>query len=207
MSRQISRRQYTDLYGPTVGDAIRLGDTNLFAVVEEDKTVYGEEAVFGGGKTIRDGMGANSRLARSYDIPDTVITNVVILDYTGIYKADVAIRDGRIFAIGKAGNPDTQDGVDIVIGVSTEVIAGEGKILTAGGIDTHIHFIAVDQIPTALASGLTTMIGGGTGPRRAPRRRRLRRASGTFTGCCSPPTSGRSISACWPKATARIRPC
>lgn len=164
MSKQLSRRQYTDLYGPTVGDAIRLGDTNLFAVVEEDKTVYGEEAVYGGGKVIRDGMGANSRLSRSYDIPDTVITNVVVIDYTGIYKADVAIRDGRIFAIGKAGNPDVQDGVDIVIGVSTEIISGEGKILTAGGIDTHIHFIAVDQIPTALASGLTTMIGGGTGP-------------------------------------------
>lgn len=164
MSVKLSRRQYTDLYGPTVGDAIRLGDTGLFAVIEKDLGTYGEEAVFGGGKVIRDGMGANSRLARAYGIPDTVITNVVVLDYTGIYKADVAIRDGRIFAIGKAGNPDTQDGVNIVIGVSTEIISGEGKILTAGGIDTHIHFIAVDQIPHALASGITTMIGGGTGP-------------------------------------------
>ncbi|HZK04454.1 MAG TPA: urease subunit alpha [Actinomycetaceae bacterium] len=164
MSMKVSRRQYTDLYGPTTGDAVRLGDTELFAVVEEDKTVYGEEAVFGGGKTIRDGMGENSRKMRSEDIPDTVITNVLILDYTGIYKADVALRDGRIFAIGKAGNPDTQDGVDITIGVATEIIAGEGKILTAGGIDTHIHFIATDQIGTALASGVTTMIGGGTGP-------------------------------------------
>ena len=164
MSQKIQRRQYTDLYGPTTGDAIRLGDTNLFAMVEHDMTTYGEEAVFGGGKVIRDGMGANSRVPRSEDIPDTVITNVVILDYSGVYKADVALRDGRIFAIGKSGNPDTQDGVDITIGVSTEIIAGEGKILTAGGVDTHIHFIATDQIETALSSGVTTLIGGGTGP-------------------------------------------
>ena len=164
MSMKVSRRQYTDLYGPTTGDAVRLGDTDLFAFVEEDKTVYGEEAVFGGGKTIRDGMGQNSRRMREEGIPDTVITNVIILDYTGVYKADVAVRDGRISAIGKAGNPDTQDGVDIVIGVSTEIIAGEGKILTAGGIDTHIHFIATDQINVALSSGVTTLIGGGTGP-------------------------------------------
>lgn len=164
MSQKLQRRQYTGLYGPTTGDAVRLGDTNLFAVVERDETTYGEEAVFGGGKTIRDGMGENSRVARAHDIPDAVITNVVILDYTGIYKADVALRDGRIFAIGKAGNPDTQDGVTITIGVSTEIIAGEGKILTAGAIDTHIHFIATDQILTALSSGTTTLIGGGTGP-------------------------------------------
>lgn len=164
MSMNVSRRQYTDLYGPTTGDAVRLGDTNLFARVEEDKTTYGEEAVFGGGKTVRDGMGQNSRRKREDDIPDTVITNVVILDYTGVYKADVALRDGRIFAIGKAGNPDTQDNVDIVIGVATEIIAGEGKILTSGAIDSHIHFIATDQIGVALSSGITTMIGGGTGP-------------------------------------------
>ena len=164
MSQIIQRRQYTDLYGPTTGDAIRLGDTNLFAMVERDMTTYGEEAVFGGGKVIRDGMGANSRVPRSENIPDTVITNVVVLDYTGVYKADVALRDGRIFAIGKSGNPDTQDGVDITIGVATEIIAGEGKILTAGGVDTHIHFIATDQIATALSSGVTTLIGGGTGP-------------------------------------------
>ena len=164
MSQTLSRRQYTELYGPTTGDAVRLGDTNLFAVVEDNKTVYGEEAVFGGGKVIRDGMGQNSRFARAHDIPDTVITNALIVDYTGIYKADVALRDGRIAAIGNAGNPDTQDGVDITIGVSTEIIAGEGKILTAGGIDTHIHFIAVDQISVALSSGVTTLIGGGTGP-------------------------------------------
>ena len=164
MSKQVERRQYTELFGPTTGDAVRLGDTDLFAVVEHDKTVYGDESVFGGGKVIRDGMGQNSRSPRSADIPDTVITNVVILDYSGIYKADVALRDGRIQAIGKSGNPDVQEGVDITIGVSTEVIAGEGKILTAGGVDTHIHYIATDQIGTALASGVTTLIGGGTGP-------------------------------------------
>ncbi len=164
MSQQLSRKQYTDLYGPTTGDAVRLGDTNLFAVVEKDHAVYGDESVFGGGKVIRDGMGQNSRVTRSEDIPDTVITNAMVIDYSGIYKADVAIRDGRIQGIGKAGNPDLQDGVDITIGVATEIIAGEGKILTAGGIDTHIHFISTDQFGVALASGLTTMIGGGTGP-------------------------------------------
>ena len=164
MSKQLSRRQYNDLYGPTVGDAVRLGDTNLFANVERDLTTYGEEVLFGGGKSIRDGMGHNSRSMRDEGIPDTVITNVLIIDHSGIYKADVALRDGRIHAIGKAGNPDVQAGVDITIGVSTEIIAGEGRILTAGGIDTHIHFIATDQFEVALASGLTTMIGGGTGP-------------------------------------------
>lgn len=164
MSLELTRRQYTDLYGPTTGDAVRLGDTSLFAMVEEDKTVYGDEVVFGGGKVIRDGMGQNSRCKREEDVPDTVITNVIVLDHTGVYKADVALRDGRIFAIGKAGNPDTQEGVNITIGVATEILAGEGKILTAGGIDTHIHFISIDQIPTALQSGITTMFGGGTGP-------------------------------------------
>ncbi|HHU09657.1 MAG TPA: amidohydrolase family protein [Intrasporangiaceae bacterium] len=164
MSQKIERRQYVELYGPTTGDAVRLGDTDLFAKVERDLTVYGDESVFGGGKVIRDGMGQNSRVTRSEGIPDTVITNALIVDYSGIYKADVALRDGRIQAIGKSGNPDVQDGVDITIGVATEVIAGEGKILTAGGIDTHIHFISTDQIEVALASGLTTMIGGGTGP-------------------------------------------
>ena len=164
MSLEISRRQYTDLYGPTTGDAVRLGDTNLYAVVEKDLGTYGEEAVFGGGKSIRDGMGLNSRNLRETGIPDTVITNVLIIDHSGIYKADVALRDGRIHAIGKAGNPDVQAGVDITIGVNTEIIGGEGRILTAGGIDTHIHFIATDQFEVALASGLTTMIGGGTGP-------------------------------------------
>ncbi|MGF6835913.1 urease subunit alpha [Paenarthrobacter sp. TE4293] len=164
MSFDIPRRQYAELYGPTTGDAIRLADTELFLEIEKDYTVYGEEVVFGGGKVIRDGMGQNGRLTRSEDIPDTVITNVIVLDYTGIYKADVALKDGHIFKIGKAGNPQIADGVDIVIGASTEIIAGERKILTAGGIDTHIHFISPEQVPTALCSGVTTMVGGGTGP-------------------------------------------
>ncbi|MDP9889436.1 urease subunit alpha [Pseudarthrobacter enclensis] len=164
MSFEIPRRQYADLYGPTTGDKIRLADTDLFLEIEQDRTVYGEEVVFGGGKVIRDGMGQNGQATREEDIPDTVITNAVILDYTGIYKADLALKDGHIFRIGKAGNPQITDGVDIVIGSSTEIIAGERKILTAGGIDTHIHFISPEQVPTALASGVTTMIGGGTGP-------------------------------------------
>ncbi|BDH56819.1 hypothetical protein MTP03_17580 [Tsukamurella sp. PLM1] len=164
MSFELTRREYADLYGPTVGDAVRLADTELFATVEKDYTVYGEEVVFGGGKVIRDGMGQDGVLVREQDIPDTVITNVLIIDHTGIVKADVALRDGHIFAIGKAGNPQISDGISIIIGVATEVIAGEGKILTAGGIDTHIHFISPDQIATALTSGVTTMIGGGTGP-------------------------------------------
>lgn len=164
MSLELPRRQYVDLYGPTTGDAVRLGDTDLFAVVEEDRTTYGEEAVFGGGKVIRDGMGSNSRRTHQEKVPDLLIDGALVIDHTGIYKADIAITGGRITGIGNAGNPDTQDGVDIVIGVQTEVIAGEGKILTAGAIDTHIHFIATDQFQTALASGITTMIGGGTGP-------------------------------------------
>ncbi|MFP5311886.1 MAG: urease subunit alpha, partial [Actinomycetes bacterium] len=164
MSLDIPRKQYADLYGPTTGDAIRLADTELFLEIEKDLTVYGEEVVFGGGKVIRDGMGQNGQATRDEDIPDTVITNAVVLDYTGIYKADVALKDGHIFKIGKAGNPQITDGVDIVIGASTEIIAGERKILTAGGIDTHIHFISPDQVPTALSSGITTMVGGGTGP-------------------------------------------
>lgn len=164
MSFELSRERYASLYGPTAGDAIRLGDTELFAEIEKDLTTPGEEAVFGGGKVVRDGMGQNSHLVRDVGVPDLVITNVVIIDWTGIYKADVAIRDGHIQKIGKAGNPNTMAGVDIIIGVATDVIAGEGKILTAGGIDTHIHFISPDQIETALTSGITTMIGGGTGP-------------------------------------------
>lgn len=163
--RAIPRDQYAQLYGPTTGDRVRLGDTGLFAEVEGDRTVYGDEVVFGGGKVVREGMGQNGRVTRAdARVPDTVITNALILDYSGIYKADVALRDGHILAIGKAGNPLVQDGVDIVIGASTEIIAGERKILTAGGIDTHIHYISPDQVPTALASGVTTMIGGGTGP-------------------------------------------
>ncbi|MGW9413776.1 urease subunit alpha [Arthrobacter cupressi] len=164
MSFDLPRRQYAELYGPTTGDAIRLADTELFLEIEKDYTVYGEEAVFGGGKVIRDGMGQNGQATREEDVPDTVITNVIVLDYTGIYKADVALRDGHIFKIGKAGNPDISSGVDIVIGAGTEIIAGERKILTAGGIDTHIHFISPDQVPAAISSGITTMVGGGTGP-------------------------------------------
>ena len=164
MSFEMTRKQYAEMYGPTTGDAIRLGDTELLLEIEKDYTRYGEEAVFGGGKVIRDGMGQNGQRTRDQDIPDTVITNVVVLDYTGIYKADVALRDGHIFKIGKAGNPDVSDGVDIVIGASTDVIAGEHRILTAGGIDTHVHFVSPDQVPVALASGVTTLIGGGAGP-------------------------------------------
>ncbi|MCP1411878.1 urease subunit alpha [Paenarthrobacter sp. A20] len=164
MSFEISRKQYAELYGPTTGDAIRLADTELFLEIEKDHTVHGEEVVFGGGKVIRDGMGQNGQLTRAEDIPDTVITNVIVLDYSGIYKADVALKDGHIFKIGKAGNPQIADGVNIVIGASTEIIAGERKILTAGGIDTHIHFISPEQVPAALCNGITTMVGGGTGP-------------------------------------------
>ena len=164
MSFELSREQYSSLYGPTAGDAVRLADTELFAEIEKDLTTAGEEAVFGGGKVVRDGMGQNGQLVRDVGIPDLVITNVIVIDWTGIYKADVAVRDGHILRIGKAGNPHIMEGVDIVIGVATDVIAGEGKILTAGGIDSHIHFISPDQIETALVSGITTMIGGGTGP-------------------------------------------
>lgn len=160
----MTREQYSSMYGPTTGDAIRLADTELFIEIEKDYTNYGDEVVFGGGKVIRDGMGSHPLATRDENIPDVVITNVIVLDYTGIYKADVAIRDGKIFAIGKAGNPLVMDGVDIVIGASTEIIAGEHKILTAGGIDTHVHFINPAQVETALTAGLTTLIGGGTGP-------------------------------------------
>lgn len=164
MSFQMSRKQYAEMYGPTTGDAIRLADTDLLAEVEHDYTVYGEEVAFGGGKVIRDGMGQNGQRVREDGIPDTVITNVVVLDYNGIYKADVALRDGHIFGIGKAGNPLVQDGVTIPVGVATDVISGEHKILTAGAIDTHVHFINPDQVGVALANGTTTLIGGGTGP-------------------------------------------
>ncbi|AGG66326.1 urease subunit alpha [Corynebacterium callunae] len=163
---EMSRERHAAMYGPTTGDRVRLADTELLAEIEYDLTVPGEEAVFGGGKVIRVGMGQNGEATRAEhpEIPDTVITNVVVLDWSGIYKADLAIRDGHIIKIGHAGNPETMDGVTIPIGVSTDIIAGEGKILTAGGIDTHIHFISPDQINTALTSGITTMIGGGTGP-------------------------------------------
>jgi urease subunit alpha len=158
----ISRQAYAELYGPTKGDRLRLADTELIIEVEEDRCIYGEEVTFGGGKVIRDGMGQGQR--PSAETADVIITNVIILDYWGIIKADVGIRNGRISGIGKAGNPDIQPGVDIVVGPGTDVIAGEGKILTAGGIDTHIHFIAPQQAEEALASGTTTLVGGGIGP-------------------------------------------
>jgi urease subunit alpha len=159
---KISRQAYADMFGPTVGDKVRLADTNLWIEVEQDFTTYGEEVKFGGGKVIRDGMGQGQLCAA--DVVDTLITNALIIDHWGIVKADVGLKDGRIAAIGKAGNPDIQPDVTIAIGAGTEVIAGEGMILTAGGIDTHIHFICPQQIEEALMSGVTTMIGGGTGP-------------------------------------------
>ena len=162
------------MFGPTIGDKVRLADTDLIVEVEKDFTIYGEEVKFGGGKVIRDGMG-QSQASRAEGAVDTVITNALIIDHTGIVKADVGMRDGRIAGIGKAGNPDIQPGVDIVIGPGTEVIAGEGKILTAGGIDSHIHFICPQQIEEALNSGITMMIGGGTGP-----------ATGTAATTCTP---------------------
>src|ERR1700748_816935 len=167
MSQAMSRAAYAQMFGPTVGDRLRLADTELFIEVEKDLTIYGEEVKFGGGKVIRDGMGQSQR-SRAEGAVDTVITNALILDHWGIVKADIAIRDGRIAAIGKAGNPDVQSGVDIIIGPGTEVIAGEGNIVTAGGIDTHVHYICPQQIEEALYSGLTTMMGGGTGPAAGP---------------------------------------
>lgn len=159
---KLSRRAYADMYGPTKGDRVRLADTELFLEVEQDYCSYGEEVKFGGGKVIRDGMGQSQALAA--DCVDLVITNALILDYWGIVKADIGIKDGRIQAIGKAGNPDVQDGVNIVVGPATEVVAGEGKLVTAGGVDTHIHFICPQQAEEGLVSGVTTFIGGGTGP-------------------------------------------
>ncbi|WP_028782270.1 urease subunit alpha [Thalassobacillus devorans] len=165
MSFRMSRKQYADMYGPTTGDAIRLADTELFIEIEKDYTDYGDEVVFGGGKVIREGMGMHPLAKRDNPkVADVVITSVVIVDYTGIYKADIGIRDGNISGIGKAGNPLIMNDIDIVIGAATEVIAGEGKIITAGGIDSHVHFINPDQVETALTSGLTTLFGGGTGP-------------------------------------------
>ncbi|WP_337183948.1 urease subunit alpha [Shinella sp.] len=163
MSYRMSRAAYAGMFGPTTGDRVRLADTELFAEVERDFTTYGDEVKFGGGKVIRDGMG-QSQATRAAGAVDTVITNALIIDHTGIFKADVGLKDGRIAALGKAGNPDTQPGVTIVVGPSTEVIAGEGRILTAGGMDAHIHYICPQQIEEALASGITMMLGGGSGP-------------------------------------------
>ena len=169
----ITRAAYAQMYGPTVGDRVRLADSELFIEVEQDRTIYGDEVKFGGGKVIRDGMGQSQQ--PSAQTVDVVITNALILDHWGIVKADVGIKNGRICAIGKAGNPDVQPGVNIVIGPGTEAIAGEGQILTAGGIDAHIHFICPQQVDDALMSGITTMLGGGTGP-----------ATGTNATTCTP---------------------
>ena len=174
MPHRMSRSAYAQMFGPTVGDRVRLADTDLVIEVEKDLTNYGEEVKFGGGKVIRDGMGQSQR-TRKEGAVDTVITNALILDHRGIIKADIAIKDGRIAAIGKAGNPDVQPGVDIIIGPGTEVIAGEGNIVTAGGIDTHVHFICPQQVEEALFSGVTSMMGGGTGP-----------AAGTTATTCTP---------------------
>ena len=174
MATTISRRAYAGMFGPTVGDRIRLADTSLYIRIEQDRTIYGEEVKFGGGKVIRDGMG-QSQASRAEGTVDTVVTNAVILDHWGVIKADIGLRDGRIVSIGKAGNPDVQPGVDIVIGPGTEVIAAEGKIITAGGIDAHIHFICPQQAEEAICAGITTMLGGGTGP-----------AHGTLATTCTP---------------------
>ena len=171
---RLTRHDYAAQFGATTGDRVRLADTALLVEVEKDLTIYGEEVRFGGGKTIRDGM-AQSQVTRAEGAADTVITNALIIDHWGIIKGDVALRDGRIAGIGKAGNPDIQPGVDIIIGPGTEIIAGEGKILTAGGIDSHIHYICPQQIEEALSSGVTTMLGGGTGP-----------ATGTAATTCTP---------------------
>ena len=170
---KIGRRAYAEMFGPTTGDRLRLADTDLFIEVERDLTIYGEEVKFGGGKVIRDGMGQSQRVAA--DCADTVITNALVIDWWGIVKCDIGLKGGRIAKLGKAGNPDIQPGVDIVIGAATEIIAGEGMIVTAGGIDAHIHFICPQQIDEALMSGVTTMLGGGTGP-----------ATGTFATTCTP---------------------
>ncbi|MEC1261313.1 urease subunit alpha [Bacillus swezeyi] len=163
---KLTRQQYAELFGPTTGDKVRLADTDLWIEIEKDFTVYGEEVIFGGGKTIRDGMGQNGRVTGKDGALDLVITNVIVLDHSGVLKADIGIKDGRIAGIGKSGNPDIMDGVDpnMIIGAGTEVISGEGKILTAGAVDTHIHFICPQQMESALSSGVTTLIGGGTGP-------------------------------------------
>ncbi|MBL0932842.1 MAG: urease subunit alpha, partial [Alphaproteobacteria bacterium] len=174
MSYRIPRSSYAGMYGPTTGDRVRLADTELFIEVEKDLTVYGEEVKFGGGKVIRDGMG-QSQVTRAGGAVDTVITNALVLDWWGIVKCDIGIKDGKIAALGKAGNPDVQPGVDIIVGPGTEVIAGEGRIVTAGGIDSHIHLICPQQVDDALYSGITTMMGGGTGP-----------AAGTSATTCTP---------------------
>src|SRR5580700_2541347 len=174
---KIERRTYADLYGPTKGDRVRLADTELIVEVESDFAIYGDEITFGGGKVIRDSMGQSSRATRAQGALDLVITNALIIDHWGIVKGDIGVRDGRIVKVGKAGNPDTMQGVDpqLVVGASTEVIAGENLIVTAGAIDSHVHFITPQQVYEALSNGITTMIGGGTGP-----------ATGTSATTCTP---------------------
>ena len=165
MSFEIDRHRYAELFGPTEGDKIRLGDTDLIIEIEKDYTGYGDESKFGGGKVLRDGMGQNAIESRENPlVADMIITGATVIDYTGIYKADIGIRDGKILAIGKGGNPYTMDHVDFIVGPSTEALAGEGRILTAGGIDTHVHYISPDLAKVALEGGITTLIGGGTGP-------------------------------------------
>ena len=163
---KINKQQYAESYGPTVGDQVRLADTDLWIEVEKDYTTYGDEANFGGGKVLREGMGQNGTYTRAENVVDLLITNALILDHSGIYKADIGVKDGYIVGIGKGGNPDIMDGVtpNLIVGAATEIIAAEGKIVTAGGVDTHVHFINPDQVDVALANGVTTLFGGGTGP-------------------------------------------
>src|SRR5215467_5714991 len=177
MSHRMSRAAYAQMFGPTVGDRVRLADTDLIIEVEKDFTTYGDEITFGGGKVIRDGMGQSSRATRTDGALDLVITNALVVDHWGIVKGDIGVRDGRVVKVGKAGNPDTMQGVDpeLVVAASTEVIAGENMIVTAGGVDSHIHFISPQQVYEALSNGITTMIGGGTGP-----------ATGTAATTCTP---------------------
>lgn len=208
MSHKMKRSHYAEMFGPTTGDKVRLGDTSLILEVEKDYATYGDECKFGGGKVIREGMGQAAGVGDA-DALDCVITNALVVDYTGIYKADIGIKGGLIAGIGKAGNPDVMAGVtkNMVIGVTTEVIAGEGLILTAGGLDTHIHFICPQQAHEAIAAGLTTMVGGGTGPRPwALARRPARPAPSTCARCCRPWMIFPSISASPARATPPCPP-
>lgn len=188
---KLTRQQYAELFGPTTGDKVRLADTDLWIEIEKDFTVYGEEVIFGGGKTIRDGMGQNGRVTGKDGALDLVITNVIVLDHSGVLKADIGIKDGRIAGIGKSGNPDIMDGVEpnMIIGAGTEVISGEGKILTAGAVDTHIHFICPQQMESALSSGVTTLIGGERGRRQEVKPRHVHQAPGIWRECLKQPRS------------------
>lgn len=184
MSFKMDHEQFAQMFGPTTGDSVRLGDTNLFARVEKDLTVHGQESKFGGGKVLRDGMGVSATEKRRDNplVADTIISDALIIDYTGIYKADIGIRDGKILAIGKGGNPDVMDKVDFVVGASTEAISGEGMIVTAGGIDSHVHYLTPYIVHAALDNGITTLFGGGTGPADGSAPRRPIQGSSTFNG-------------------------